>query len=1250
MTGSMDPPRRRRWWRRGIVAALVSGAGLIAGAPLWFPWVARLAAARQGVTWSGHEAHGWSTLELREVTGTIGGVAFRAGVLEVPQPVAGIARWAGLLPRLDQPWVRLEDWSVAIPERVAEPGSRGAPSTPADVEQTVAPLLGLVARLPGPVVARRGTLTALGRTVRIPEAVLDRDHVEVRGGMEDRELQMRLGWSDPAEVRVTAELTPGDAGLEARITPTSAGWTVDATATQATNRLAARAEFGREGWWPTRGMAEGNGLRLPLPENSPGSVWADATAEWNGVEGGVTVRLRGATRWFPEAAEVPVEGDVRAGFTRGSLTLDRMRIDSEPLQVRLREPFAIDLKDPGRLPATALDLEARLEAFPVGGLSGSVRAAVTSLPAAASRGRVEFEVTGDDLAARGLSVPRLTASGVLEWPALRLGDVRIETADGGQLVASGLADLVAQRVGDARWSFAGPLPALATGSAIEAPEVRVEGGLDGAFTNLHHTVRLQTTRPWRLPGWHPLELGARLDVTGTRLNLAEVRVTNAQARLSMDLTGAWNRGASRAEVRLAALEVSRATNVVMRLVEPCAASVAWPAEAPEAPGSGGIAVDLGPLRLEGAAGRAEVAGRVDWPRRGRATISLGDLGADLAADWRVLPVSWAGVTFRRLEVSAGWDDGPLTGEVTTAIQGDLPDLGPLGIAGSMHLGPGGIQVPALRVDRDGQGPVTLSMDVPVVLTPATAEARWAMERDAPVRGEVRASDSAWVWAWLAEATGVRVEEPELGVDLAGTVADPRLTVTARVGPTRWTTSGGVGDRLTVDGASIQARATRREAVLETARIRVGGQDTTLKARLPLPEALWAGGGWRELLSVWRRDLEAQLVIQDADLTPLLSFWPEVMLPSGRLRADLSLAGGKAEGWLEATNLALRPVEPMGALRDIGLRLALRGERVEIERGGATLGGQPVAVTGWLELPGGDPAQATAALRVLATNVAIVRAPNLLLRSDLDVRLARTNPAAPAVVGGEVRLRDSVIMVDVRNLIAVDLQRPERRPPYFHVDRPPLADWVLDLRVRGEQFARVLSPAFRGTISADAQLLGTLGSPRLLGEGVVDAGQVVFPFGQLQIDQARVRFTDLNPYQPTLEGRAEGMNYGYTVSLDLRGTLDDPEVRLSTVPPMSTREVVQMLTAGSLPNREYSYSSTAKVQNVGAYLASDLVSTLTGDPTEESRLSIRSGQRISTSGRLTYGVEYRLSDHWYAVGEYDRWSQFNAGIRWRVLDK
>jgi translocation and assembly module TamB len=68
------------------------------------------------------------------------------------------------------------------------------------------------------------------------------------------------------------------------------------------------------------------------------------------------------------------------------------------------------------------------------------------------------------------------------------------------------------------------------------------------------------------------------------------------------------------------------------------------------------------------------------------------------------------------------------------------------------------------------------------------------------------------------------------------------------------------------------------------------------------------------------------------------------------------------------------------------------------------------------------------------------------------------------------------------------------------------------------------------------------------------------------------------------------------------------------------------------------------------LGQSLLASFGGESGTGERLSLSSGESVSRQGRETYGIEYRLSDRWSFVGEYDEFDEFNAGLKWRVYSK
>src|SRR5262249_12415268 len=140
-----------------------------------------------------------------------------------------------------------------------------------------------------------------------------------------------------------------------------------------------------------------------------------------------------------------------------------------------------------------------------------------------------------------------------------------------------------------------------------------------------------------------------------------------------------------------------------------------------------------------------------------------------------------------------------------------------------------------------------------------------------------------------------------------------------------------------------------------------------------------------------------------------------------------------------------------------------------------------------------------------------------------------------------------------------------RPPYFSVDIEPWAQWKLKVNVTGTSFLRVRAPIFRGTVSTVLTLAGTLKEPVALGQVRIDSGSfIAFPFASLDVKQGFISITSENPYRPDLFVTAAGRQFGYDVKIEVTGPVDERNIQFSSIPGLSSEEIVLMLTAGQAP--------------------------------------------------------------------------------------
>jgi translocation and assembly module TamB len=121
-------------------------------------------------------------------------------------------------------------------------------------------------------------------------------------------------------------------------------------------------------------------------------------------------------------------------------------------------------------------------------------------------------------------------------------------------------------------------------------------------------------------------------------------------------------------------------------------------------------------------------------------------------------------------------------------------------------------------------------------------------------------------------------------------------------------------------------------------------------------------------------------------------------------------------------------------------------------------------------------------------------------------------------------------------------------------------------------------------------------------------------------------------------------------MEISGKADSPVIQFTSTPPLSSEQVLLMLTAGELPREESFVSTQQRASRLALFLGRNLLSEFSPGAGGADRLTLRSGEYISDEGKPTYSLEYRLTKDWSIVGEYDRFGAFNAELKWRIYSR
>ncbi len=207
--------------------------------------------------------------------------------------------------------------------------------------------------------------------------------------------------------------------------------------------------------------------------------------------------------------------------------------------------------------------------------------------------------------------------------------------------------------------------------------------------------------------------------------------------------------------------------------------------------------------------------------------------------------------------------------------------------------------------------------------------------------------------------------------------------------------------------------------------------------------------------------------------------------------------------------------------------------------------------------------------VIGNALPIVRNDYLLLRADARLQVQGTLDLAR--VTGTVGIVDSVFYKDIELLPVgapflgpsaaalpqVDVQRDftEAVPEAFE-------DWPLNVVVTTVNPVLIRGILGEGAIDGAIRVEGTLGDPRPNGQARVRDAVVDLPFSRLEVREGYLNFTPETGLDPSLDVRATSEIRPYTVQIYAYGPVSDPNLVLTSQPPLPEEEIMTLLATGT----------------------------------------------------------------------------------------
>lgn len=491
----------------------------------------------------------------------------------------------------------------------------------------------------------------------------------------------------------------------------------------------------------------------------------------------------------------------------------------------------------------------------------------------------------------------------------------------------------------------------------------------------------------------------------------------------------------------------------------------------------------------------------------------------------------------------------------------LLDRGPLSLSSTVYFGGDGLTVQDLQVFSGRSRLLRGEMFLPLSLDAVLARQSWeqTLRKEGEVYVAVRSDklDLESLVELFGQETTLR-GRADLRLDARGpwenAIIDGSLSVN---GLQAALPSLKIPDAL----ASLDLRVKERRASIE-GRLQPGGTgEIKWQADVPL---LGTESEGRWTLIDASKKWTASLEIAPTDLARFSPVFAGAVLDRGILAGKVQLTGTFSspllEGTLEMKNGRLSFGKHWLPMEDVETRIVLAAEEAVLETARGRMGEGSFGLAGRLDF--NNPQEPVWEFQMHGEGLSLYADENFLIKAAPEIEGRGTKEAGK--IGGKIDLDGSAVR---RGLLVkprlVDAAAPDSRAPSASGLRP-FAPWVMDIRLSSAGPIPVGVEGAQGSLAPDLYLQGTVGEPLLLGTVRADRLPVVWPSGARLAADGRVHFTPEKPWLPVVDLAGTGEAGAYGIRAGAFGPVDGRNLLVSSAPPMTTEQIVLLLTTGLSP--------------------------------------------------------------------------------------
>jgi translocation and assembly module TamB len=1222
-------PRRRKvlLWTGGFFFFLIL---LILTSPLWIPWILKPMAHRFGADFNSFERLGLEKLALDQVSFNRDGITFQAGRVEILQPLSWLWRQSAGDATTER--VAVSNWQLSLQGGTTKKPKQSAVSLFNTVQRISPQLQDWI-----PIATlKEGLIRAGTNEMHISKAtwrngVLRGDVIAPRF---NETVAYDLDMSKTNQLTLHATVPEMEIASTLHAEKRSGLLNVSGDIFWRTNRLGVSAQFGSEGVLPRAARIESGLLWIPGREvrlTNYHDLKCSFVADWNGTN--FFVNLTGNADPLTNSLP-PLQAVIRARGNTNAVLIETFKVTSPRGNAELSKNVEVSTKGILLSETAAFTVLANLSdqhfVRAAGVLSGQVflHGNGTRYPDAT------FKLTADDLATGKYESKRVEAEGGFSWPEVNFRHLLVRVAEGAELTGHGLVDLQEQYVRTAEIELKGILPSTLLPTNTLLGSILLNAKLSGPFEDIAHEGHVKFSK-LVVPKLNPLRISA--EWKGRQLDFENIEATLAASNMVAKVSGSAAIGTNESVFNLQSLLLTTNKISALELIQPAQITASR-----KAPGQRWN-FSATPVQFRGAAGEISFSGNAVWPTQGTLVAAVGPFRTTFFQDLTTNKIPE--VFFRSFRLSGGWTNSALAFSVIGRAAYNPPQDFPLEAEINAAGDKSGLRFEDLSVWRGSNKILAATGTLPLRVWPARGKGALELQTNEPIQFRASTKPNETFWNSVTKLAKLKLDRPEITLTLSGSLNQPIAEIVGRADGVEWL--GGTRRIPRVTNLRMSIGADRKKLQLRDLKFKVEGQPVFVSAEMPIGDV---SKQWKEMFD-WRK-ANGRVVMENAQVAPFLPFAPAVLGPSGSVDLNVTFSSGaRVNGDLKLRNIETRPLGTIGALHDLQAHLKFTESLLQFTNVNGVLGGETVGLSGFINFAETAPNQLPLFdLNVAGKNVPLSRQPDLILRADIELNALNTRTNDQPVVSGLVDCKDSFFLGDIKMLLPGRVARPRERPPYFSVEAEPFASWRVNVHLTGDKFLRVRTPLFRGAVSANFRVRGTLREPMALGDAKIESGQVQFPFSNLNVQQGFVTLTSEDPFRPHIFATASSRTFGYDVQMTLNGPVDKPIVEFSSTPPLTSEQVLLMMTAGELPRREATFSAQQRAGRLALFLGKTIFSKLAPGDGGAERLTITSGENVTEQGKQTYAIEYKVTDDVSVVGEYDRFGAWNVGVKWRVYAK